>query len=601
MCIKKILLQAIKKKMIDPFDFYFATYLFEEKNTEMILAALCTNYVTRRGHAYLDIKKMNKKTVFPYKYNNLTEKLWNFNQHVNNWITFLSDKMFVYNKIDTFPLFFEKNKLYIKKIWIMKNYINKFFFHKKVDTNIDLYKAKKIIQNISEQNYDVNQNIAISISLIKKITCIIGGPGTGKTTTVTKILLSLLRLYKNNIKIKICAPTGKAATILLESLHKTLKIFQTNIDEIKKIPKTAFTLHELILLNNKKKYNCNNNNNNVMNILIIDEASMIDLVLMYNLLKSIKKKTKVIFLGDFNQLPSIRIKSILALICKKAKNIYNIETAKKINFLTNEKIIFRKKNIPTIYNSIHKLQKNYRFQLNSPIYTLSQLILKQKNKAIFNLFNEKKNKIKFYPIINEKMYHLIINKIFFHYCSYWESITENTEYESILKKFNKFRVLCAVNEGYFGTNKINLIIEKMIYNLYFKKKKNQKLYNENEWYFGKTIIITKNQKILGVFNGEIGIVLKDKNQTKKVFFHSLNGKKRSFNPELIKYYQPAWCTTVHKAQGSEFSKIYFIIPNNFICILSASLIYTAVTRAKKEITIFGDKKIIEKMIQNKNC
>ncbi|QCI26873.1 exodeoxyribonuclease V subunit alpha [Buchnera aphidicola (Thelaxes californica)] len=591
MNIQKILHIALKKKMINNFEFYFSTTLFHTNQPEIILAALCVCYNNRMGNICLNINKIQKKNIFPKKFQSLTQKIWTYTKHIKNWKKHLK-KIFFLNQQSNFPLFLSNNYLYTRKMWVMELYLSHFFFHKNLEKKIKIEKTKKIISVLSKENIDNNQIIAITLALLKRIVFIIGSPGTGKTTIVTKLILCLIRLYNKKNRIKLCAPTGKAATRLVESIQESIKsIFLITNEEKKQIPTFASTIHELINVMKKKDYT----SNNIENILIIDEASMIDIYIFYELIKNITKSTRIIFIGDINQLPSVQPGSILKDICKKANNTYNLDTCNKIYEITKKKVKQSKNIHPQIYNNIYILKKNYRFSKSSNIHQLANLIHKRKINELIHLLDNTVQEIEYFQVTNQQQYNQMIYKIINFCKKYLKYVYENLNYKKILTKFNKFKILCAVNEGIFGVNTINKIIEKTIYK---QKNKFQYLFLNKEWYIGRPIIITKNQKILNIFNGEIGIALKDKNEEIKIHFSPLYGKQRIFCPDIIQNYKTAWCITVHKSQGSEFSKVCFVIPNIFFDTLSTELMYTAVTRAKKKIIIFGNKTILKKMVQN---
>ncbi|WP_343155081.1 exodeoxyribonuclease V subunit alpha [Buchnera aphidicola (Kurisakia onigurumii)] len=594
--IKKLLQDAAKNKIINLFDFYFSTILFDQYEVEIIFIAACISYYYNIGNIYLPISVIEKKKVFLHqkKYNNIIKKIWKCVDKVKDWNKYLNNHKLFKKKSILFPIIIVDNNIYLKKVWEQKEYIKKYFLKKKKDFKINLNKTKKILDIMFKTKIDKYQKISIVLSLIKKITFIIGGPGTGKTTTVLKILLAIIRIKNHkNIKIKLCAPTGKASFKLIESINNSIKKTNVSKKEKKILPKSSNTIHSFILKYKKKKYL---NKKIDFDVLIIDESSMIDINIMYELIKLIPINSRIIFLGDYNQLPSVQSGSILKDICKNFDNTYDIFTAKKINFLIQEKVCVTQKKYLNIKNNICILKKNYRFSRKSNIHNFSTWIIEKNMILIKNILKNKMNEIHYFNFKNIDKYFLLLRKMSKNFNTYWISVIKNNKIMEIFENFNKFRILCVINEGIFGVKFINEYLDKLMFNKYHKKLFFNK--NNKKEFVGKVIQITKNNKILNIFNGEIGIFLLDKKNKIKIFFLSQENKFKKINPQIIHDYQSAWCTTVHKSQGSEFDNIFLIFPNKYIHSLNNQLIYTAITRAKKNIYILSKKKIIYKSIQN---
>ncbi|QTM69151.1 ATP-binding domain-containing protein [Buchnera aphidicola (Hormaphis cornu)] len=173
------------------------------------------------------------------------------------------------------------------------------------------------------------------------------------------------------------------------------------------------------------------------------------------------------------------------------------------------------------------------------------------------------------------------------YQKYWYSIYNKDNLEKIMNIFNQHRIICALNKGIFGTTIINNLIELKMQECNMIKTT---ILNKNLSYIGKPIILTKNQKSLGLFNGDTGIMLPDKDNILKAFFVLKNKAIKIIPINLIQEYKTAWSMTIHKSQGSEFNHVTIILPNETSSIITRELIYTGITRSKKKITIFSLQK-----------
>jgi len=435
--------------------------------------------------------------------------------------------------------------------------------------------------------------------MIWKHIFIIGGPGTGKTTTIAKILVALTRMSKKKLKIKLAAPTGKAAARLTESLNNSLNNIQLKKLEKILFPSHAITLHTLLGINKNNNIPFFNSNNLIdIDILIVDESSMIDLWLMAQLINAIPKKSKIIFLGDPNQLPAVQPGSVFKDIYSYHQYAYSISTATLLKNITkcHIKTIQTSENL-IINDSICTLNKNYRFNNNSDISRLEKDLKNfniNKIKKIF--FNEYKN-ITYHEINNNKQYTHMLEKIVKKYKKYIQKILNKNNPEKIIKVFHHYRVLCALKNGVYGVKKINENLEQIMQN---NNMIQPHYVNDDIWYVGKPIMITENDSSLNLLNGDIGITLLNEKNKLTVFFILKKSILISIPINLLPKHETTWAMTIHKSQGSEFEHVILILPNYNYPILTHEILYTAVTRTCNKLTIYANKKIFLKTILNKN-
>lgn len=598
MNIIALLKKALKKNLINDIDFYFATYIATEQEPEIMLAAACLSYSVNCGHVCLPILHLKNKLVFPKKEKNLIDKLWHIAGNPKNWTQILLKSNKISHDTNIGPLILYKKNLYLNYLWQAEKKVFSFISHNKQETS-DIVLLNMILKSLFNKKNNDSQKIAVAMTMIWKIVFIIGGPGTGKTTAVARILLALIRISKKKIKIKLAAPTGKASARLTESLKYALKEIKYTELEKNMLPKHAITLHALlgITQENKKPFF---NINNILNIdvLIIDESSMINLLLMEKLIDALPQKVKVIFLGDINQLPSIEPGCILKDIYTYHHHAYSYKTAKILKNITECDIKIINNNLNnTINDSICILKKKYRFNPISDISQFSEDLNNDSPNLLKKIFHNKYRNILYHEINSKNDYLNMIEAIVKEYSKYLNIIKKNQNPKNIIKKFNEYRVLCAIKNGTYGVKNINKYIEIKMKHMNLIKSHTL---NDNTWYSGKPIMITKNNKSLGLFNGDIGITILDHKKKLKVFF-SLDDDNIKFIPiTLISEYETTWVMTIHKAQGSEFKHTVLILPNIDHTILTKELIYTAVTRACDKLTIYAEKKTFLKTIKKNN-
>lgn len=570
----KIIKKAKKKKMIHCSDFYTVI----NKNLlnispEIIFIILFLSYSAHKGHTCLPIKIFQKKKKLT-KNNKTINKLFHLIKKNNRkWFIRVINSTLCSNGIYKTPLVITKKYIYLYKYWYTENQITEFIYQKKKRKKINyIKKYKKLINKYCSKKIDYYQKKTIKYALLKNIFFILGGPGTGKTSILAYLILIYIKCKKKKTNIQLSAPTGKAATKLTHSIYHILNKNQLNKYERLSLPQIGITLHKLFNIQKEPdEYKTKNNiQYKKIDMLIIDEASMIDLHIMEMIATRIKEKTKIIFVGDINQLPPIETGSILKNICNYKKKNLNIKKIKNRN--------------------VFILKKKYRFKKNSGINFLTKKLEKNKYINISNIREKTNIDITWIKLTKSTNYFNIFNIIRNHYNKYRKFLNKNSDPKKIINEFNKYRILCAVKMGVLGTKKINKNI-----NQWFIKKQQ---YNKKKWYHGKPIIIKKNNQSLQLMNGDIGICLVKKEKT-KIFFIQPNEKIKKIYPKILLNYETAWSMTIHKSQGSEFSSIQIFIPKYSYKILSRELFYTAITRAKKKITLFYNKKILQNRINKK--
>jgi exodeoxyribonuclease V alpha subunit len=443
-----------------------------------------------------------------------------------------------------------------------------------------------------------------SISAVLKRFCVIsGGPGTGKTTTVVKILALLVeQAGENDIKIILCAPTGKAAASLSETIRSAKMTIDCD-DAVKNaIPDDASTIHRLLKTIPGSPYFRHNKDNPIhADVVIIDEASMIDVALMAKLFNSIPKEARIILVGDKDQLSSVEAGSVLGDICNR-ENVFNISqsTIEEIQqFLTGKQIDLP--NLSKIKKGLQEhiivLDRNYRFDEKSGIGGFSESINKGDSETGLRMLMDSNEKGIDLKEVNDRitLYQELKKEVMGRYSEY---LKEDNPYNA-LKLFNQFKVLCALRTGPFGVGTINQIIQNILYENGLIDVSTQE---PDSMYNGRPILITRNDYSSGLFNGDTGIILsehQERNESLQAFFPINKNETRQVPLHRLPQHETAYAMTVHKSQGSEFNDVVLILPDKHYPILTRELIYTGVTRTVHTVTIWGNKDVFKEAIRRK--
>ncbi len=601
--IEYFILKCVKKKEINLIDLYFSK-IFDYNSFESDIIMMFTMLIslTSKIHVCLPLSKIFSRSIFSNYVLSFLDYFFSKYLSLNNCI----DILFKWNILSKYyysiitPLIFYNNCIYLYKFWVHEeyvvNYINLNFFKK--DNNY--INNKKIFKYFKKYNLNIYQKISIMGSIVNKFSIISGGPGTGKTTLISMLILILYKIfkYKNNSYIKIISFTGKSSSNITFSLKKNFGYLNINSSFRKILPYKSITIHKFLGFN----YNKNIINNNIINtdILIIDESSMIDISLAFYLFSSIKYVKKIIFLGDSNQIDSIEPGSFFNVICNLYVNFYNLQYKifKKI-FLKYS--VFKKKyNIYLSYiNNVTFLKKNYRLDKNIYLYKFTNFVKLGYVKSIDNFLykNNFQNNFNFYDSDKYDL-NFLLNFCIKYYTKYINFVNFKFDLNKIWNKFNKFQIISVVKKTFYGVHYLNRYINYFFlkYNLvknitYFP---NLNCYH----YMGEPFIITKNNNDLKLSNGDLGFFIFFKKKIKLLFLDFNKNNRYVYNIHLSNL-NSTWVITVHKSQGSEYNHILLIIPNYFSYLLNRELIYTAITRAKNKVTIYANKNIFLSSLEKK--
>ena len=527
---------------------------------------------------------------------------------------------------------------------------------------IEKYKAQIAMLFKDEINSD-GQKKAVALATLSPFTVICGGPGTGKTTTVLKLLLLLLaNSGMSDPRILLAAPTGKAAGRMIESIQsgkgneslkaKALPLFKSEDlynQKIKLIPDTASTVHSLIgIYPHQEVPKYNPDHHLPCDILVVDEISMISLSLFSKLLDAIGPNTKVIMLGDKDQLSSVEPGSVLSDICCDLNTPIKDNLSKILESMTGfskEQFLEQFGQSYTVGKYVSLLTFTHRFSDDSKLGNLAKLVnqahagqdlnreifesdLLYENKEVLtnhNLINPRvgSDEIIFNPVEQgdkkaiSKLSDLIAKTMVDYYNPRDKAKTgfikllvdkkfviSNEDFASKannpFKLLDEFRILCSNKDGDLGVNALNEAVSKKLKAIYKQKfDKNSteyKLLADDVFFPGQVVLVTKNDRNLNLDNGEIGFVayssVEDKENSKaRIFFPPKDGNKvREISPERLSNYTQGFAMTIHKSQGSEYQNICMVLSDKLNPVLTKELVYTGLTRAKPRDT--NDKVII---------
>ncbi|MCP4575603.1 MAG: exodeoxyribonuclease V subunit alpha [Deltaproteobacteria bacterium] len=579
-----------EKGILSSLDIHFAgfiTGLAGKDDPALFLAAALVSSYKALGHICLDLSCEEGKPLL--KGEDAAERV--VCPELGEWQSKLEKSSVVGRPGQYKPLILDdRSRLYLYRYWEYQEKLSGFLKNRVHDhkPDIDIPLLKKGLARLfpGEAAKGVDwQKVAAFSALTNRFCVISGGPGTGKTTTVAKIIALILeQAGTRRVRISLAAPTGKAASRLQEAV-KSAKNKLTCSEQIKEIiPSEASTIHRLLgSIPDSPYFRHNAQNTLPVDVVIVDEASMVDMALMSKLVQALAQGARLILLGDKDQLASVEAGAVLGDICDSGNpHGFSERFSSDLKEITGyvSDIPPERDHVSGIRDCIVQLRKSYRFGSDSGIGAASRAVNTGDNGILIKLLKDDgyadiKWKDLPRPDTLPRAVRDTVIKGFEDYLKAgdpWEAFN----------RFERFRILCALRKGPYGVSALNLLAEQSLAgaNLIDPSK---------TWYSGRPVLITRNDYNLRLFNGDVGIVLPDPeaNNDLRVFFPAVDGALRRLHPLRLPEHETVYAMTVHKSQGSEFDKVLLILPDKDYPVLTRELIYTGITRAREGIEIWS--------------
>ncbi|HEX8777309.1 MAG TPA: exodeoxyribonuclease V subunit alpha [Rhodanobacter sp.] len=397
---------------------------------------------------------------------------------------------------------------------------------------------------------DPEQQRAIEVALTRGFTLITGGPGSGKTFTVAYVLAALaVAAGATPPRIALAAPTGKAAARLAESLRAQLARMALPAPLAASLPREPATLHRLLGISPWRAQPRHHAGAPLpFDVVVVDEASMVDLPLMARMADALAPRARLILLGDPDQLAAVEAGNVLAALVDACR--------------------------ADPFAACHvALSGSHRFGARSAIGALGRAIAADDADAVLALLAAAGPQVRW---VDGGTQGALVAQA----CDAFAPLLGARDPAAALAAARGFRVLTALRHGPWGCLAVNRAIEARL-------KRTHPLRVDGEWWQGRLVLVIANRPELGIFNGDTGVVWPDAGDQPQVWFESADGVARAIPPAALPPHEGAFALTVHKAQGSEFDDIALATgPDS--AVLTRELLYTAVTRARSGITLYGE-------------
>ena len=589
---------------------------------EVLLLAAFTSNQQASGHLCLDLKNRA-----------LATQLWGTNPppelvallpgEPNNWLHELQQSTLVSQNGST-PLVLDGSRLYLRRNWAREVAVADAIEQKLATVNpLPEAPLREALAKLfpGSDNHTDWQQVACALASRSGISIITGGPGTGKTTTVVRLLgllQSLAMADNQRLRIRLAAPTGKAAARLTESIGEQVGKLHVDATVRDAIPTEVTTLHRLLGTRPDSRHFRHHGDNPLhADLVVVDEASMIDMDMMACLLEALSPHTRLILLGDKDQLASVEAGAVMGDLCRHAhEGRYKQRTIDFVNDTCGADISDYQETDQNPGNALAQqtamLRTNWRSKDSPGIGELARAVNEENLPQVRKSFQRYPDSLyrQHLSSDSQQLETLLLNGSNGHtglralFSAVATPPTQRHDFDDwaagLLKQLTHQQLLSGLRSGPFGVEQLN---QRITHHL-----QQQDLAPEREWYPGRPVMMTRNDYQLGLMNGDVGLTLPLLETRKgtaelllRVAFQLPDGRIKWVLPSRLDGVETVYAMTVHKSQGSEFKHTLLVLPDAPHPLLTRELIYTAVTRARDRFTLleFGKSAVLDSAVKKR--
>ncbi|MNX41062.1 RecBCD enzyme subunit RecD [compost metagenome] len=640
-----LLTRWVERGWLRALDKAFVAFLHElapEDDPLVLLAAALTSHQLGHGHVCLDLFETLKEPDFALSLppegdvqggamllpsqllGSLDGAHWCKVLAASNLVALAADSR---DNVRDRPLVLSGKRLYLRRYWAYERRIDLSLRERLTEhesTPIDLLQRLTGLFGPARPGDVIDwQKLACALATRSAFSIVTGGPGTGKTTTVVR-LLALLQAPAVEagmpLRIRLAAPTGKAAARLTESISQQVRTLKVTQDIRDKIPSDVTTVHRLLGSRPGTRHFRHHAGNRLpLDVLVVDEASMIDLEMMANLLDALPAHARLVLLGDKDQLASVEAGAVLGDLCRDAEaGWYSPQTRQWLEAVSGENLQASglqedAQGTHPLAQQVVMLRHSRRFGEGSGIGQLARWVNQQQPEEARKLLSARSHDDVYCLALkgeqDRALERLLLDghgegpQGYRHYLSVLrnqrpplDSPLEDSCWidwaRQVLQAFDAFQLLCAVRKGPWGVEGLNQRVTEALLRA-------RLIDSDQQWYEGRPVLMTRNDYGLGLMNGDIGIALKlpeqegrgTGKQVLRVAFPRNDGQGgvRFVLPSRLNDVETVYAMTVHKSQGSEFAHTALILPDALNPVLTKELIYTGITRAKDWFTLIESR------------
>lgn len=597
-----------------PFDLHFARMLgtlAPRVPPEALLGGAWASRAVAAGHVCADLRRVVERPLVDRDGEPITDVV---TPSLFTWVMSLSAASAIVSDGSVpRPLVFDgEARLYLHRWWQYERMLASALTRRANDVTTlpppEVERARTILDRLfasaGTHRADTRQREAAAVAATRGLTVLSGGPGTGKTTTVVRMLalVQTLQLARGErpLRIALGAPTGKAAARLGESIAGQLAALDCDPEVRAAIPRVATTIHRMLgrRPGSETKFRHDHDLPLPVDLVVIDEASMVDLALMSKLVDAIPPHAKLVLVGDKHQLASVEAGAILGDVCDATRReqaprsrVFDRHLASLLRPTQEPTVTVGDDAAPPIADCLVDLVESHRFGSNSAIGRLAEAIkhgrADEATSRLQAAMGDRGGELTMVRLGDtDSLASVLAGPIIDGYSGYLST----KDPEERLARLGAFRLLSPHRRGPLGVEQLNLLATRIL-------ARHKLLTVDGDWYDGRPVMITANDAALNLFNGDVGVVGRDGDGKLRVYFSdSSGGLRRPIAPSRLPAVETVFAMTVHKSQGSEFDRVGILVPQQMSSLLTRELLYTAITRARQQVTLFGTTRVVAEAI-----
>lgn len=440
------------------------------------------------------------------------------------------------------------------------------------------------------------QKVAAFLAFRNRLTVLLGGPGTGKTRTVSRALALLLAQEGPGLRVSVTAPTGKAAARLRSAIRNAKRELEESVPAMAALDDEVRTIHRLLRIHPETgvpRFDARNPLD--ADVLVVDEASMVDLALMTKLVAALPETSRLILIGDRDQLAAVEAGSVLGdLAPPGGGNWFSPALCAEILAASGVRAPEADSAVPTLADRCIELQASHRFGEGSAIQRASRCVNAGDASGALEVLSEQSTPDRggddaiWQTLPSRERLRESLRAVVH---TGFARLFHTTDPRTALEAMDQFRILTAIRSGPYGVEGMNQLIADLLRELGWIRGET--------WYAGRQVLVTANDPESGLFNGDLGVVLPDPEGHLAVWFSDPDGSPRRVSTARLPPHETAFALTVHKSQGSEFDEVLLVLPERPSRVVTRELVYTGLTRARRRATIWSREAVFRDAISRR--
>ena len=446
------------------------------------------------------------------------------------------------------------------------------------------------------------QRIAVASALDGKLAVIAGGPGTGKTTTVARMLLLLLEHASAPPVVRLAAPTGKAAARLTESMRiargRLVADGLASEADVARLPEEASTLHRLLGYRpGDGSFRHDSMTPLDADLVVLDEASMVDLRMMAALASALRPESRLVLLGDPDQLSSVEAGRVLGDLCAWAERHgdaarFTKDGGSRLGRLAGADLDhLSDEGVPALADAVTILRRSRRFDVGGALGRFARAANLGDVRGALTCLDEDDPDLQRLAPANAAA---LLDAIVHGFGEMIRRAQGGAEPGEVLAAATHFQVLCASRHGPLGVERINALTEQAL-------RRDGRIRELDAQFSGCPVMVTVNDYALGLFNGDVGVILRGESASARAWFPTADGGVRGLPVSRLPPHETAFAITVHKSQGSEFDRVLVALGDEEPRLLTRELLYTGVTRARVGALVCATDRAVEQAVTTRGA